>query len=179
MTERQHIRMNRAGMIGLVCIVGLGVLMTGFGCWFMVEAQLTRTWDQVEGTIVTTHVKRRLVNRQSTARSFEYYIELRYRYRYQDQVLTGERFSLGSGSTVKSGFGDRQKAVAWLAESDYRQGSPVTVFVKPGEADNTVLSAGLNIGTVVPLILGLLFMSFALLFVIKVPVRETADASPS
>ncbi len=38
-----------------------------------------------------------------------------------------------------------------------------------------VLMAGVNIGTVVPLIWGLFFMSFALLFVVRIPVNPPAD----
>ena len=98
-----------------------------------------------------------------------------YQYQVDGITYNQTRFSLGSGDTVEGGFNEKQDAKEWLKNSPYKIGKPVTIYVKPGDPEETVISSGLNWGTYVPLIIGALFFFTPLLLMkfIKLPQKQT------
>ncbi len=136
----------------------LGLLMIGFGVYFIAVAMASKSWDQVEGTIINTRIPATLSNTGSaTQRHLVYRIEITYAYDVDGKTYENSRFSLGTGNTVEGGFNEKSEARKWLKTFDYSSGKKVTVFVKSGEPETTVISSGINIGTIMPILLGLLF----------------------
>jgi len=135
-----------------------GVLLLCFGIYFIFTALASTSWDQVQGKIISTKIPASLSTTGSaTQRRLVYRVEATYRYDFNGQSYTNNYFSMGSGFTVEGGFNKKAEAREWLKNSDYSVGKTVTVYVNPDDPEKTVLSSGINIGTIVPVILGLLF----------------------
>jgi hypothetical protein len=136
----------------------LGLLFIGLGIYFIVVALASKTWDQVQGQIISAKIPARLSNSGSaTQRHLVYHIEVTYSYEVEGKTYTNSRFSTGTGNTVEGSFNKKAKAREWLKSSEYSKGKDVIVFVNPKDSKNSVLSSGINIGTVVPIFIGLLF----------------------
>jgi chitodextrinase len=137
-----------------------GVLLLGFGIYFVTTALASTSWDQVQGKIISTRIPAGLSNTgSSTQRHLVYRVEATYQYEVNGKTYENNYFSLGSGFTVEGGFNNKADAREWLKNSEYSTGKQVTVYVKPDEPETTVLSAGINIGTIVPIIMGLVFLA--------------------
>ncbi|MFC3195725.1 DUF3592 domain-containing protein [Marinicella sediminis] len=136
----------------------LGLLLFAVGIWMLTTAMASNDWPTVEGKVVTPNVVGRL--RQATNarhRSLEYIVEVTYRYQVKGRSYQAKRYSLGKGMTTADGFNDRAEAREWIKQSPYQPGEPVTVYVDPADPENTVLNAGIQGSTWVPVLLGLLF----------------------
>ncbi|MFK8012063.1 MAG: DUF3592 domain-containing protein [Marinicellaceae bacterium] len=137
-----------------------GALLLCFGIYFIASALSSKSWDQVQGKIISTKTPASLSTTGSaTQRHLVYRVEATYQYDYNDKNYTNNYFSKGSGFSVEGGFNKASEARDWLKNSDYATGKTVTVFVNPDNPEETVLSSGINIGTIMPIILGLLFFS--------------------
>jgi hypothetical protein len=144
-------KVNRGLMI-------LGLLFIGLGIYFIVVALASKTWDQKQGQIISVKIPASLANvGNAVQRHLVYRIEVTYSYEVEGMIYTNSRFSTGSGDTVEGGFNEKLKAREWLKNSGYSTGKNVTVYVNPKDAKDSVLSSGINIGTVMPIIIGLLF----------------------
>ena len=150
-----------------------GILLIGLGGYFITVALASKSWDQVEGKIINTRIPASLSNSGSTTqRHLVYRVEVTYKYEFDGKNFKNSRFSTGTGNTVEGGFNEKSKAREWLKNSDYSIGKKVTVYVNPKDPEMTVLSSGINIGTIMPIILGLLFfgLGYALnKFIPKIP----------
>lgn len=155
----------------------IGLLLAGFGVYFIYEANSSKSWNQVAGTVAKTKIVRK-TSRSGNSGTYrtEYNVNIKYQYQVDGVTYNKTRFSLGTGDTVKGGFSNREDAQKWLDESPYHSGRPVTVYVKPGDTQESVLSSGINIGTIVPLIMGIFFMAGAIAIKVYLP-RLNARAS--
>lgn len=136
----------------------LGILLIGLGGYFIAVALASKSWDQIEGEIMNTRIPASLSNAGSTAqRHLEYRIEVTYKYDVDGRPYTNSRFSMGTGNTVEGGFNEKTKARDWLQNSDFSTGKKVIVYVKPDDPETSILSTGINIGTIAPILIGLLF----------------------
>ena len=136
----------------------LGLLLFAVGMWMLTEAMASKDWPVVEGKVVTPNVVGRL--RQATNarhRSLEYIVEVTYRYQVAGRSYQAKRYSLGMGNTTADGFSDRTEARQWISQSPYQPGQTVQVYVDPEDPENTVLNAGIQGSTWIPLIIGSLF----------------------
>ena len=135
-----------------------GIFLLCFGIYFIATALASTSWEQVQGKIISTKISASLTNAGSTTqRRLVYRVESTYQYNFNTKSYTNNYFSLGSGFTVEGGFNKKTEAREWLKNSDYSTGKTVIVYVNPDDPEETVLSSGINIGTIVPVILGILF----------------------
>ncbi|MEZ5470908.1 MAG: DUF3592 domain-containing protein [Marinicella sp.] len=155
--------MTKAVKWSIGVFMAIGLFFFSFGIYFIYEAMASTSWDQVEGKITNTRIAMRSSRSgNSTNYRYQYDATMTYQYQVNGIIYQNNRFSLGSGDTIKGGFNEKQQAREWLKKSVYKIGRPVTVFVKPGNPEETVISSGLNWGTFVPLILGSLILGMIL-----------------
>lgn len=155
-------------IIGWV-FMGLGVLFIGIGFWMLSSAYMSTTWPTVEGQIIETKVVARIGQAGSaTQRHLEYTVEVTYQYEVDLNSHQASRYSYGDGDTVEGGFNEKSEARAWLKNSVYRNNPAVNVYVNPNDPKDTVLSAGINWGTFIPVIFGLLLwvMGYSVRFIV-------------
>ncbi len=146
----------KAGMYGFM---GLGLLFFGFGCYFIFETLASTNWDQVEGEIISTRISTGFGNVNDPIHRYKIYsVEVTYEYEVAGKLFQNNKYSMGSGSTVKGRFNEKSEARKWLKNSDFSTGKKVKVYVKPNRPSETVLSTGINIGTIGPILMGLLFL---------------------
>lgn len=158
--------MTTAAKWSIGVFMGIGVLLLGFGVYFVSLASASHFWDQVDGQISHSQViSRRSQSGGATNFRLEYAVTARYRYQVDGISYQNDRYSLGSGPTIEGGFNDKERAQTWLTNSSFQVGDPVTVYVKPGAPQETVISPGANWGTWIPFIIGVAFISLPLLLV--------------
>jgi hypothetical protein len=167
----------KAGMYGFMV---LGLLFLGFGCYFIIEATFSTNWDKIEGEIISTKIPIDFVNVNDPIHRYEIYsVEVTYEYEVAGEIFQNNQYSIGSGSTVKGRFNEKSEAIEWLKNSDFAIGKKVKVYVKPNKPSETILSSGINIGTIVPMLIGLLFLlvAYGLRFVVKFEENSKKTAS--
>lgn len=130
----------------------IGALLTVFGVSFIIEGSESQNWPTAEGEVSSIWVQ----TSTSDNGTKTYTYEVNYRYTVNDTSYTSDRFSLGGGSTASKRYNDEEEARAGGREA-YPTGSLVLVSYDPQDPGSAVLDPGLNWGTAVPLILGLLF----------------------
>ena len=148
----------------------LGLFFIALSGYFVVIAISSLSWDQVQGKIINTRTPTSIINAGSpTQRSIVYRVEVTYKYEVNGKPYKNSRFSTGTGDTIKRNFSTKTKARDWIKNSDYSTGKKVTVYVNPDDPENTVLSAGINIGTIAPFFIGFLFFITGYLLNKKIP----------
>lgn len=159
--------------------LGIGLAMFVFGIFFLIDANESAGWPEVEGSVRYTAVKQdRARGAQGGSKyTIRYYYTVSYRYTVNGQPLSGDRYSMGDGPRASGYFKTRQEAEA---EGDivYPVGSAITVYYNPENPESTVLRPGTNWGTYVPLILGLFFAGCGVFFlkVMASAERKMAEA---
>ena len=145
--------------------MALGALFFGFALWFITEAMLSKNWPKVDAIVTNTKVESRLYNVSDRLRSrIEYIVVTEYLYDINGTEYSNTSVSLGEGSTLAGPFNEKSQAWDWIKASNYQSGDSIFAYVNPKNPERSILRAGINIGTIVPLILGLLLLSPGLLF---------------
>lgn len=159
----------------------LGFALGAFGIWFIRSANESKSWPEAEGTIRAARVRWRTSssdpNKMNPTR--EYHIEVTYRYEVDGVEYNNDRYSLGTGPRAGKTFRSDQEART-VASATYPLGRKIAVFYDPANPSSSVLSSGLNAGTYVPVILGVLFTACGALFLIaaaKAPAQTPAPAA--
>ncbi|MEZ5496816.1 MAG: DUF3592 domain-containing protein [Gammaproteobacteria bacterium] len=172
--------MSTAAKWSIGVFMALGLFLLSFGIYFIYEAVASTSWNQVEGKITNTRIAMRSTRSgNSTNYRHQYDVTMTYEYQVNGIKYQNSRFSLGSGSTIEGGFNEKQQARDWLKNSEYKIGKAITVYVKPGQPEETVISSGLNWGTFVPMILGSLMIGLVLLWkkLVKLPQKQNQVSS--
>ena len=132
-----------------------GAALIIFGINFLRQGAVSKNWPVAQGTIQAAKIMRD-VDRDGSRRIVRHYITVSYDYEVDGQQYSGDRYSLGDGSTASKRFKERGEAIAEKAK--YPTGNEIDVYYKPDEPSFAILKPGINVGTVVPLVLGLLFL---------------------
>ncbi|MDJ1140778.1 DUF3592 domain-containing protein [Marinicella marina] len=134
----------------------LTVLFFVVGAWLLFTAAQSMTWPSVDGKVVESKVVGRINQAGDTLRRYiDYVVEVKYSYFYQGELYFSERYSLGTGTTVKDGFDDKYSARVWLLKSPFTADQPVTVYFDPDNPQSSVLKTGILWSTWVPMIMAL------------------------
>lgn len=147
--------------IMLALLVAGGGLLVVFGMYFLVQGAQSYGFEQAQGTIVSVLVKRDSSHgRASGSMQRRYFAEVTYRYTVDGRSYTGKRYSLGQGNR----YGDRYPTgeEARTAVMDLTTGSAIAVYFDPWNPQQAVLRPGIDWGTAVPLVLGIVFLSIAI-----------------
>ena len=132
-------------------LVVLGLLLLGFGAWFVQEAMAARNWPSTTGTLISASVRS---SRGSSSTSRRYQVQLTYRYRVDGKSYTSNRYRLGDGPTAGD-YTEREQARQ--EASRWEEGQEVEVYYDPDEPESAVLVREASWGVYVPTILGLCF----------------------
>ncbi|MBE9240294.1 DUF3592 domain-containing protein [Synechocystis salina] len=151
------------GFAGLLTVGGAAMII--FGVNFVQEALAAKQWPVVAGEIKSVQIIRE-VDRNGSTRVETHHLKITYDYQMDGNAYTGDRYSLGDGSTASKRFNERSKAIA--EKNKYPIGSAIDVFYKPTEPSLAILKPGVNFGTAVPIILGFIFLSTGLSLLILV-----------
>ncbi len=146
-----------------------GVALILFGIYFIREALASKSWPVANGEIQAVQVIRD-VDRDGGKTIVRHYIRINYDYEVEGISYTGDRYSLGDGSTASKRFKERSEAIA--EKNKYPLGSEIDVYYKPTEPSFAILKPGTNFGTFVPIVLGVLFLPSGIalfVFMLKYP----------
>jgi len=144
-----------AGFAGFLFLSGAA--LTTFGAFFLKSAQVSRGWPSVPGVVNGIEASRYYSGRtgSTNTRTRTYVYQISYQYVVDGQPYTGDRYSLGEGSTASRQY-DTAAAARQAGTAAHPPGSPITVYYDPEFPGSAVLKPGANVGSYVPLILGLL-----------------------
>ncbi|MCB1036765.1 MAG: DUF3592 domain-containing protein, partial [Acidobacteria bacterium] len=157
-----------------------GLLMTGFGAYFIAEGYAAESWTEVEGQIVSARVRvhtdlssSKHLSRAERERYRRYYPEITYRWTAGEERYTGSRYRLGE---THEKYKERTDAEAKAAT--FVTGAPITVYYDKDHPDQAVLDPSLSVGVFVPLPLGLLILGMGwLLFRYRDALEKAMNAS--
>lgn len=149
------------GFSGLLTVGGAALIL--FGINFLWEGYASKKWSVASGEIQSVHIKRD-ISRSNTTTTERHYLTITYHYEVEGIRYTGDRYSLGDGSTASKRFSVRSQAIAEKAK--YPIGGAIAVYYKPTEPSSAILKPGINWGTTVPLILGLFFFPSGMAFLV-------------
>jgi hypothetical protein len=135
-------------------LIGLpfGLLPLGFGTWQIWREFSPRKWPTVSGAILSSRIN-------ATPTGYggkEFTPVVEYEYRFNGQSFKSSRRRLRH-------YASGQSADAEAIHFRYPAGSSVTVFVNPRKPEKSVLEYGVTPLSWIPLALGLVFISLALL----------------
>lgn len=148
--------MLKAAFAGLALI---GLVMAGFGIYFIRYGNEAGAWPEVQGTVVSAAVLDRTPTR-ATARTArqrdalrEYYPSITYRWSVNGQTYTGSRYQVGATAEKSYEPADAQAVV-----DQFPAGKTVPVYYDPSDPSAAVLDRSVSGGVYVPLALGLLML---------------------
>ena len=143
---------------GLVLLL-LGLAMTWFGIVFIGEANESRDWPVAEGKVQSVRVTWDTSSSDDGANpDREYFYEINYEYVVDDQVYSGDRYSLGDGSNAAGRRYNTEEEAREAAYAVYSPAQAVAVHYDPADPGSAVLAPGANGGTYVPLIFGVVLL---------------------
>ena len=143
------------GFLGFLIVAGVALVL--FGLSFLKTATASQQWPTVQGTVQAVTITRDRID-TSASPAYTYTYTVTYSYEVDGSSHRGDRYSLGDGSTASKRYPERSDAIAAAAQN-HRIGQTVTVYYNPADPSSAILKPGVNIGTVVPLILGLFFIA--------------------
>lgn len=141
--------------VGLLAVAALLVI---FGIYFIVVANETLSWSSVQGSVVDAEIDTDVTLRTGSSAAshsyVQYFVTVRYTYQVDGTDYVSSRYSFGQGNTASDSYSDRADAETEAA-SRFPKGGAVTVYYDPNDPSEAVLKAGLNRGTLAPLLMGL------------------------
>lgn len=137
---------------GILTLGGVALIL--FGISFLKDAIASENWPVAAGQVQST---RPLRNTSSSKHNPTYYYAVIYRYEVKGIAYTNDRYSLGDGPTASKRYQNRAEAIA-AARKDYPVGQAIDIYYDPAEPSSSVIKPGVGFGTLVPLVLGCIFL---------------------
>lgn len=140
-------------LVGLtITMGGLGLVMTPFSAWYVVQGVRSDGWSPVSGEISESRIEvirhrtstRGTYGTRRTGTREELVPVIRYHYVADGRQYTGDELAFSSDQGY-AGFGyatTRSRIETMVAE--HRVGAPVTVYVDPGSPLSSVLEPGVQ-----------------------------------
>ncbi|NJN73714.1 MAG: DUF3592 domain-containing protein [Limnothrix sp. RL_2_0] len=137
---------------GILTIGGVALIL--FGISFLKDANASKNWPIAPGQVQSTRPVRSSSNRKYNP---TYHYAVTYRYEVEGRSFTNDRYSLGDGPTASKRFQNQGEAIA-AARKDYPVGQAINIYYNPTEPSSSVIKPGVGFGTLVPLVMGCLFL---------------------
>jgi hypothetical protein len=131
-----------------------GVALVLFGISFLKDANASKTWPVASGKVQSTRPQR---NTSSRKYNPTYHYAVTYGYEVDGSSFTNDRYSLGDGPTASKRFQSKSEAIA-AARKDYPVGQAIDIYYDPAEPNSSVIKPGVGFGTLVPLVMGCIFL---------------------
>ena len=153
-----------AGFAGFLIVIGAALSI--FGVFFLRSALASYGWPSTPGFVQAINSSRYRSEYSGTLRTYVY--QVTYGYEVNEIAYTGDRYSLGEGSTASQQY-DTAREAEQAGNEAYPPSSEITVYYDPQSPAEAVLKRGPNIGTYVPLLMGLFFLPCGILFLKVLP----------
>lgn len=153
-----------AGFAGFLILFGAALSL--FGVFFLRTALASYGWPSAPGTVQAINSSLYRSEYSGSRRTYVY--QVTYGYAVNEIAYTGDRYSLGEGSTASRPY-DTAREAEQAGKEAYPPGSTITVYYDPQSPTEAVLQRGPNIGTYVPLLMGLFFLPCGVLFLKMLP----------
>lgn len=137
---------------GILTIGGVALVL--FGISFLKDANASKNWPVAPGQVQATRPQRDTSSRKYNA---TYHYAVTYRYEVSGKSYTNDRYSLGDGPTASKRFQNQGEAIA-AARQDYPVGQAIDIYYNPAEPSSSVIKPGVGFGTLVPLVMGCIFL---------------------
>ena len=140
-------------------LVLIGILMSGFGIYFIALGIEAQGWKTVEGQVtsvvvrVDTDLQADAVTKKRREELKRYYPSISYEWVVDGKTYSGSRYRLGE---THEKYDERTDAQA--AAAKFRNGAPIKVYYNVDHPNQAVLEPSLSGGVFVPLPLGLVFL---------------------
>lgn len=131
-----------------------GVALVLFGISSLKEAIASKNWPVAPGQVQSTRPQRDTSSRKYNP---TYHYAVTYRYEVEGTVYSNDRYSLGDGPTASKRFQNQGEAIA-AARKDYPVGQAIDIYYDPAEPSSSVIKPGVGFGTLVPLVIGCIFL---------------------
>jgi len=153
---------------GLWVFAGLFVLL---GIYLLFFASQARKWQELTATILDTKITTTVSQAGSPLilRHLTYNVEVEYAYKFADKTFVGDRYSIGTGTTVKGGWIDKSEARNWLKNSIYQPNQEIQIYVNTNNPAQSVIHNEIHWATLIPFVIALVFagLAYMLIFLLK------------
>lgn len=152
--EKSALVVEKPSKILLWAAIGmllLGLAMLAFGVSFVADGSASNDWPVATGTVDTVRVTWDTIDRDSVNPDRQYYYQVYYSYEVDGQTYSGNRYSLGDGSTASQRWNSEEEAQA-AAAAAYIPSQEIAVYYDPANPESAVLRPGASFSTYIPLI---------------------------
>lgn len=153
-----------AGFAGFLILIG--ATLSIFGIFFLRSALASYGWPSTTGIVQAINASRYRSEYSGSLRTYVY--QVTYEYEVNEIAYTGDRYSLGEGSTANQQY-DTAREAERAGNEAHPPGSAITIYYDPQSPPEAVLKRGPNIGTYAPLLMGLFFLPCGVLFLKVLP----------
>lgn len=172
--------MNKQFGAGIFTLVGVAVFI--FGINVFNKAKASENWPNVQGTITSSTVDRKLdtsnnsssnrrsksgvsvsvgsVNVSSGSRKYKYTPRVAYSFVVDEENYTGTKIS-----PMTTSYSSERSAKNVLR--DYKLGFQTTVFYNPSKPSDSLLKPGVTVAVYFPMVFGLIFAAVGVFMLIK------------
>ncbi len=129
----------------------VGVLLGGFLLWQLIKGMKAKNWPTAQGKVVSSRVTTNISRDSDGDRSTTYGAEINYRYEVDGYEYSGDRRSFADYSSS-----NRRRAEKIIAR--FAPGAEVDVYYRPDDPEKSVLEPGINLVSVLFLLLPAIFL---------------------
>ena len=134
----------------------IGVLLGGFLLWQLIKGMKAKNWPTAPGKVVNSRVTRSVSQDSDGDRSTTYGAEINYRYEVDGYEYSGDRRSFADYSSS-----NRRRAEKIVLR--FAPGTDVDVYYRPDDPEKSVLEPGINLVSVLFLLLPVIFVVIGVL----------------
>ena len=129
----------------------VGVVLGGFLLWQLIKGMKAKNWPTAQGRVVDSRVSTSYSYDDDGDRSTTYGAEISYRYDIDGSEYSGHRRTFSDFSSS-----NRRRAEKIVAQ--YMPGTDVPVYYRPDDPEESVLEPGINVVSVLFLLLPGIFV---------------------
>lgn len=157
---RSNSRSSKKGSLGSRIFItlfgipffGVGVFMLWLTGNLLYDGASMKKWDAVQTYLSSANLQ----SNHSSDNGTTYKVQAKYQYQYQGQWYMGDRTSI-SGE-MSDNLGDFQEDLGRRLERDYKNNTPITIYVDPENPSNSIIDRSIRWGVVA------FYMVFAIVF---------------
>ena len=126
---------------GLIRLLAIVAFMTG--TYLVIVAEKTCYWQKTNAIVTNISIKGYKQTNSARNKTPTFTVVPEYTYTINGKSYTSDFY--GYWQSLKSKFHSSQEALDWMQDSEFSQGSTITVFVNPNNYSQSVVVKGANI----------------------------------
>ena len=152
--QSKKAKSGRNTAILIIALLIAGIVMLGYGGFFIYKGYKSRNWPQTTGTIAAAYVERKTSRDSNTRKtSYKYMARIRYVYKVNGRSYTNDEIGYG-----KNQYTSRKESKTKKYLQQFPVGKPVKVFYNPENPAQAVLKQGITGGAILVLTVGIFFL---------------------